>query len=94
MRHISANRISGSKDSFRRVAGDPTLNELDLRVFNLLITYIDNVEYRIVDVQAIADYLDTKKKKVRKAIDTLVNAGYIEVGTNDFIEGGIKFVLE
>ena len=101
------NTISVKRAKIIDIAADLEYSKTDLRVFLILLTqleghtvpknfrsdYVDPLNFRIIDVNAIADTLSLTKKKVRKCIEFLHDEGIIEEGSNDTITHGYRFTF-
>lgn len=53
----------------------------------------DFKNFQYIDVEAIADTLDMKKKEVRKAIEHLNEEGVLESGTSETVRKGYRFTF-
>lgn len=94
--------VSVPKDSLREfVIYNDDLSKKDLRVFLLLLTYLDGFNsnskaedpnnYKKINTATIADELGLSKKEVNKSIDVLEEAGIIESGSSPLISFGYRF---
>lgn len=54
---------------------------------------VDPLNYSAVDIGAIAETLGLKKKEVRKSIETLVENGILEEGSNTTVTNGYRFTF-
>lgn len=101
------NTISVKREKILDIATDLEYSKNDLRVFLILLTQLegytvpktlrsdhkDPLNFKIIDVEAIADTLSLPKKKVRKCIEFLHTDGIIEEGSNDTIKHGYRFTF-
>lgn len=96
------NNVSIPKDSLREfVIYNDDLSKKDLRVFLLLLTYLDGFNssskaedprnYKKVNASSIADELGLSKKEVVYSIETLEAYGIIESGSSPLISFGYRF---
>lgn len=95
--------VSVPKDSLREmVIYNDGLSKKDLRVFLLLLTYLDgfnsnNIKtedprnYKKINTSTIADELGFSKKDVVNSIETLEAYGIIESGSSALISFGYRF---
>lgn len=53
----------------------------------------DPLNYASIDINSIADTLNLKKKEVKNSINTLIDYGIIEEGSNDTVSKGYRFTF-
>lgn len=87
------------------VAGNDMLGKKDLRVLLVLFTQLDGWSapksgtfkdpdnFKKIDVDAIADKLDMKKKEVKTCIKNLEDMFLIESGSSETITNGYRFTF-
>ena len=96
--------VSINKNNLQNIASDTNLSETDIRVCLILFTELngwnngdnhkkDPLNYKIIDKESIARTLGIKKKKVKKAIDNLIDEGYIENGESETVSNGYRFTF-
>lgn len=96
--------ISVPRDNFFvNIVLNEELSKTDLRVFLFLLTKLDGYNYKgrkkdpenykLIDVEAIADSLDITKKKVRESIHNLEEMDIIEKGSSATINDGYRFIF-
>lgn len=91
------------------LATDKEFSKVDLRVILMLLSALDGfsasepstpgkrkedpLNFRKIDVEAIAYELDLSEKKVKKSIHRLLDMGYIEKGNNEYVVNGYRFMF-
>ena len=99
--------VSINKDKLVEIATNYGLDETDLRVLLCLFTELngwvepmrparevkDPKNFKLVDKEKIADLLAIKKKRVKKALLNLEEAGLIEPGDSDTVQNGYRFTF-
>ena len=99
--------ISVKRNKILEIATNLDLSKNDIRVFLVLLTQLDGyslpkkysqhhkdpLNFKIIDVDAIADLLYLSKKKVKKSIENIHDEGYIEEGSNETIQHGYRFTF-
>lgn len=98
-------KVSISKEKLVEIGTNFGLSEEDYRVLFLLFSelsgwsppisgpYVDPLNYTKIDPKTISDTLGYKKKKVKRCIQDLCEAGLIEQGSNDKITDGWRFTF-
>lgn len=51
------------------------------------------MNYARIDIDSISDTLNIKKKDVKRSINTLLDLGIIEEGSNDTVSKGYRFTF-
>lgn len=103
------NNVTISRKELIELAKDNELYEIDYRVLLMLFSVLDGwkmpdavvpgpvpkdpMNYKHIDVNAIADTLNVKKKDVKKSVKRLHKIGYIEQGDSDTIKNGYRFTF-
>ena len=100
------NTISVSRNKIIDIATNLDLKKKDYRVFLILLTTLsgyrenpnnpnqkDPRNFKRIDFEKIADTLAIEVKDVKKAIHSLYDEGYIEIGSNDTIKKGYRFTF-
>lgn len=98
--------VSINKNSLQDIAANDNLTQTDIRVCLVLFTELngwvtdgssknkkDPLNYKIVDKDSIARTLGIKKKKVKEAMENLMNEGYIEKGDSETVSNGYRFTF-
>lgn len=100
--------VSINKDMLRVIGANDNLSELDLRVLFMLFSELngykrpnntsgkqekDPLNYKKLDIEAIAMALDVKKKKVKKSIESLIDEDLVEIGSSDTVTNGYRFTF-
>lgn len=99
--------LSVKRDKITDIAVNIEWSKTDLRVFLALLTQLegysvpktlhndhkDPLNFKIIDIEAMADLLLISKKKVKKSINRLHEEGVIEEGGNDTIKSGYRFTF-
>lgn len=99
--------LSVKRDKITDIATNLDWSKTDLRVFLALLTQLegysvpktmhsshkDPLNFKIIDIEAMADLLSLSKKKVKKSINYLHEEGIIEEGGNDTIKSGYRFTF-
>lgn len=101
-----AHTVSIQRDALTEIALDSELSGKDIRVLLILLTQLDGfsipdsnrnvkdpLNYKKVDISAIADVLSLKKKDVKKSINWIHDLGYLEIGSNDTVKDGYRFTF-
>ncbi len=98
-------KVSISKEKLIEIGTNFGLSEEDYRVLFLLFSELsgwseplnastpDPLNYTKIDPKTISDTLGYKKKKVKKCIEDLADAGLIEQGSNDKVTNGWRFTF-
>lgn len=74
------NTISLNREGFTSmVVKNSMLSKSELRVLLCLLTYIDSKIAKAIDINAMSDTLDMKKKKIVESLEILVDEGIIEM---------------
>lgn len=95
--------VSIPKDGLKDIIGED-FSKNDLRVLLVLFTELDGfsnpserrndpLNFKMIDIDAIADFLDLKYKEVKKSIKKLMNYGYLERGDSDSVSNGYRFTF-
>ena len=101
------NTISVPREKILEIASDIEFSKNDFRVFLVLLTQLegysmpknlradskDPLNFKIIDIEAIADTLSLSKKKVKKSINYLQDEGIIEEGGNETVTSGYRFTF-
>lgn len=98
------NTVSIPRDALKNIAEDDQLSKTDLRVFMALFTELngftdiygrkeDPKNFKLIDLDSIADFLYLKHKDVKKSIKNLKKSGYIEQGNSESISNGWRFTF-
>ena len=98
------NTVSILREGIKSIAEDDLLSKTDIRVLLALLTELngfsdpydrkeDPLNYKLLDTESIADFLDLKYKEVRKSIKNLKKAGYIEQGDSSSVSNGYRFTF-
>lgn len=99
--------ISVKREKILEISTNLDLSKNDIRVFLVLLTQLDGytvpktmhqkhrdpLNFKIIDIDQIADLLCLSKKKVRKSIEHIHDEGLIEEGSNDTIKHGYRFTF-
>ena len=99
--------ISVRRDKIIDIVSNIEFSKNELRVFLLLLTQLegysvpktmhsshkDPLNFKIIDIEAMADLLSLPKKKIKKCIEVLHDEGIIEEGYNDTIKSGYRFTF-
>lgn len=99
--------LSVKRDKILDIATNIELSKNEIRVFLVLLTQLegysvpktmradhkDPLNFKIIDIDAMADLLCMSKKKVKKCINKLHEEGFIEEGGNDTIKSGFRFTF-
>jgi hypothetical protein len=99
--------LSVKRDRITDIATNLEWSKSDLRVFLVLLTQLegytvpktlhgdhkDPLNFKIIDIEAMADLLSMSEKKVKKCINHLHDEGVIEEGGNDTIKSGYRFTF-
>lgn len=99
--------VSVKRDKLIDIASDIEYSKKDLRVFLVLLTQLDGysvpktlhsrhkdpLNFKRIDIEAMADLLCMSKKDVKKSINRLHDDGLIEKGSNDTITNGYRFTF-
>lgn len=99
--------VSVKRESLLDIATNLDLSKKELRVILVLLTQLDGysqpkklnenhhdpLNFKIIDVSAIADVLTMTKKEVKKAIEKIHDEGIIEEGSNDTVSHGYRFTF-
>ena len=98
------NTVSIPRDALKNIAEDEQLSKTDMRDLIALLTELngftdlygrkdDPRNYKLIDMDSIADFLYLKHKDIKKSVKNLKNAGYIEQGDSDSISNGWRFTF-
>lgn len=99
--------ISVKREKLIEVASNEDLSKKDLKVFLVLLTQLDGyimpktynpnwkdpLNFKRIDIRQMSELLDISKKDVKKSIENLWDAGYLETGSNDTIKDGYRFTF-
>lgn len=96
--------VSIPKQGIKEIIEDEDLSKTDLRVLLALLTELDGfsdpnerkkdpLNFKIIDIDSISDFLDIKYKEVKKSIKTLLRRGYLEKGDSDSVSNGYRFTF-
>ena len=96
--------VSINRNKLIEISQDYEYNKNDYRVFLLLLTQLngfnndnnktkDPLNFKLLDIEQMADHLALSKKDVKKSIKKLYNDGLLEKGTNDTIRDGYRFTF-
>lgn len=99
--------VSVPRETFKLIA-EENYSKNELRVFLMLLTELsgykkedsfdvgknkDPMNFKIIDTESIADFLDIKEKDVKKAIKRFVADEVIEKGSSSAVSKGYRFIL-
>lgn len=86
--------ISLHREDFKRfIVLNQSLDKTDLRVVLHLFTFLDNNEYKYVDVNAMSKDLGIKKGKIRDSINYLIDEEILDYGSSGHVKNGLRFTF-
>lgn len=97
--------VSINKEKLLQIASNEAISKKDFRVLLCLFTQLDGwapnakkitndpLNYKKIDVKAIASAINLDKKEVKKAINNLMDALIIEQGDSDTLKNGYRFTF-
>lgn len=96
--------VSIPRDAIKNIADDVVLKKTDYKVLLVLLTmldgwtppskgsnYKDPLNFKIIDIDAISDFLDIPYKDVKKSIRKLIEYDYLEQGESESVSNGYRF---
>lgn len=99
--------VSIKRDKMIDLASDTEYSKKDYKVLLLLLSQLDGytvpikvsqnhkdpLNFKILDIEKMADTLSMSKKEVKKSIEKLHDDGILEKGSNDTIKNGYRFTF-
>ena len=99
--------VSVKRDKILDISTNLDFSKNELRVILILLTQLegycvpktmhgshkDPLNFKIIDIDTIADSLCLSKKKVKKCIEHIHDEGLIEEGSNETINSGYRFTF-
>lgn len=87
---IHTKRMSTNIDALQKIAENRDLSKKDYRVFLFLSCRLESEFVKKIDVEQISTSLNLKKKEVKESIETLMDLGIIEEGSDDHVSKGYR----
>ena len=99
--------VSIKRSKMIELASDTEYSKKDYKVLLILLSQLDGytvplkvtqnhkdpLNFKILDIEKMADTLSMSKKEVKKSIEKLHDDGIIEKGSNDTIKNGYRFTF-
>jgi DNA-binding MarR family transcriptional regulator len=86
--------ISINREGFTTyVVQDDRLSKKELRVICMLLTHLDSITPKEINMKTIADVLNLKKKDVEEAIVNLIEYEILEQSSSGSVKNGYMFTF-